>query len=104
MSAECHIASLLLQCRPGALEALAATIGAEPGVEVPIAHPPGTLIAVLESPDQGTIADLAHRFTGLSGVLSCNLVFHGIDGHTGPPALVAGAENGNAEGVNDERA
>ncbi|WPZ37199.1 chaperone NapD (plasmid) [Thalassobaculum sp. OXR-137] len=104
MSAECHIASLLIQCRPNALEALAATIGAEPGVEVPITHPTGTLIAMLESPDQGTIADLAHRFTGLAGVLSCNLVFHGIDGETGPPAPTADAGKANAEGVNDERA
>ncbi|SDF37240.1 MULTISPECIES: chaperone NapD [Thalassobaculum] len=104
MSAECHIASLLIQCRPTALEALAATIGAEPGVEVPITDPTGTLIAMLESPDQGTIADLAHRFTGLAGVLSCNLVFHGIDGEAGQPDPTALAGNGKAEGVDDERA
>lgn len=103
MSAECHIASLLIQCRPTALETLAVTIGAEPGVEVPVVHPTGTLIALLESADQGTIADLAHRFTGLAGVLSCNLVFHGIDTETDSPAANREAGNGNAEGVHDER-
>lgn len=103
MSTESHIASLLIQCRPTALQSLAAMVAAEPGVEVPVTHPTGTLIAVLESPDQGTIADLAHRFTGLAGVLSCNLVFHGIDIDASRPAPAADAVNGNAEGVGDEQ-
>jgi nitrate reductase NapD len=79
MTEAAHIASLIVQCRPEALDAVRASIEAEPAAEVHAVDPAGRLIVVLEVASEGAVADLAYGFGNLAGVLGCNLVYHAID-------------------------
>jgi len=82
MNAPVHIASLMVQCRPQALEALAERIAAEPDAEIAARDAAGKLIVLLETDNSQRIADLSHAFALLDGALGCSLVFHGIDDET----------------------
>jgi len=104
MAEELHIASVLVQCQPSRIDAVAATIGGEIGVEIPVVDPAGKLIVMIESPRQGAIADLAHRFSALQGVLSCNLVFHGVAEGTEAPVESQRPKGQAVEGQANDRA
>lgn len=79
------IASLLVQCRPEDLETVERAITAHPEAAVEGRDPAGKLIVVLECGDDGAVTDLSHAFGRLDGVLSCNLVFHGVEPHPDEP-------------------
>lgn len=85
MSDTVHIASLMVQCRPETLDAVAARIEREPEAEIAARDDAGKLIVLLETESSQRIADLSHAFALLDGALGCSLVFHGID-EDEPPA------------------
>ncbi|MEQ8603189.1 MAG: chaperone NapD [Marivibrio sp.] len=82
MTEPVHIASLMVQCRPEALDALAERIAAEPEAVIAARDAAGKLIVLLETESSQRIADLSHAFALLDGALGCSLVFHGIDDET----------------------
>lgn len=80
-----HIASLVVQCQPAQLAAVCSRIEGHADAEVHATDPNGKIVVLLETGSEGGIADLSDRFGRLDGVLSCNLVFHGIDSDADMP-------------------
>ncbi len=85
VAAPVTIASLLVQCQPEKLASVHRAIAAHPEAAIEGSDPAGKLIVVLECADDGAVSDLSHAFTRLDGVLSCNLVFHGVEPHPDEP-------------------
>ena len=75
----CHIASLVVLCQPGNLDAVAESICLLPGLEVPERDERGKLVALVEAPDEASLLDAIRSVEDLPGVISANLVFHQLD-------------------------
>lgn len=76
---QCHIASLVVQCRPQNLEKTIALIASLPATEIPEHAASGKLVVLLE---MGSEAELLGRITeieSMPGVISANLAYHQID-------------------------
>lgn len=86
MSAAVHISSLVVQATPTRLDEIADTIVAR-GAEIPARDPCGKLVVVLETENEGVIADFLSEVAVMDGVLSANLVFHHID-DDGPDIVI----------------
>lgn len=80
-----HISSLVIQCRPEALGALAETVRGLPEAELAARDPAGKAVVVLETTDESGITRIADRLGRAPGVLSASLVFHQIDDREGDP-------------------
>ena len=76
MSAEVHIAGLVVWVRPEQLESARQAIAELPGADIPATDPGGKLVVVLEAGDTAGIADTTHRIHGIAGVLAANIVYH----------------------------
>ena len=71
-----HIASLLVQAMPDALDAVRELIHAWPDAEAHATPDPRKLAVVLEGPDDRAIGDAVSAIQALSGVLSVSIVAH----------------------------
>ena len=76
---ECHISSLVLHCRPEAMDDAIAKIEAMDGVEVPQRDPSGKSVILIESASQGAILERITEIESLPGVINATLVYHQID-------------------------
>ena len=81
------ISSLVVQVRPDRLDEAVRAIAEEPGAEIHASDAAGKLVVVLESRNDGDLADATRRIGDLPGVLSVNLVFH----HTETTPAASGA-------------
>ena len=75
----CHIASLIVLCRPECLVETEAAITALPTASVPEADPLGKLIVLLEASGEGELVNSIRDIEQLPGVISASMVFHQID-------------------------
>ncbi len=78
-SGAAHIASLLVQCQPERLDALAADLDALEGTEVPARDEQGKLIVLLELPTEYALLERTREIENLPGVISVTLVYHELD-------------------------
>ena len=76
MLEELHISSLVVHCRPGCADGLAARIGAMPGAEIRGGIAEGKLVALLETSGESEIVERLNEIQLLDGVLAATLVFH----------------------------
>lgn len=79
MIGECHVASLVVHCRPARVASLEGVIAALPGAEVPASDAAGKLVVTLESDNEQTIARQLEEIGAMAGVLSATLVFHHVE-------------------------
>jgi nitrate reductase NapD len=79
MADRCHISSLIVRARPERLTAIAAGIVEMPGAEIHRSDAIGKLIVVLETENQGEIADRLRAMEALPGVLNVSLIYHHAD-------------------------
>ncbi len=79
MSAEIHISSLLVHCRPGQLSSIASAIDGLPEAEIHGRDPCGKLIVTLETGSEGALRDRLDAIRCLSGVLCTSLVYHQVE-------------------------
>ena len=74
MSAELHIAGVLVHARPDALQTVAVSIGDIAGARVHAVHPEGKLVVTLEAASALAVRECLERMRGLPGVLTASLV------------------------------
>ena len=79
MSAECHIASLIVYARSEQRDAVAVELNRIEGLDIHAIDPTGKLIITLETDSEADILDCISRIQGIAGVLGANLVYHQID-------------------------
>jgi periplasmic nitrate reductase NapD len=80
MTAEMHISSLVVQCRPEHLEAVSDRLRSLPGTELHGASPQGRLVVVLETAGQAEISSWLAAVRDLPDILNAALVYHAVDG------------------------
>ena len=71
-----HIASLLVQAKPSACEAVRSAVAAMPAAELHETGHANKLVVVLESADARAIAEAASEIQQLAGVLTVSIVAH----------------------------
>ena len=74
MSAELHIAGVLVHARLDALQATAESIGDIAGARVHAVHPEGKLVVTLEAGSAHAVRGSLERMRALPGVLTASLV------------------------------
>ena len=75
MSAELHIAGIVVHTLPESVESIARAVAALPGAEVHAASRDGRLVITLEAPGAREIAAQMDGIRGLAAVLSASLVY-----------------------------
>jgi nitrate reductase NapD len=76
MTAELHIASVIVRSRPERLADVKRAIAAVPGAAIPAEDAAGKLIVTLESRSERAIAHHLEAFAAMPGVLAATLVVH----------------------------
>ncbi len=76
---EVHISSMVVLCRPDALENAVTQIKANPLAEVHAVDENGKIIVVLETPSEQNILDGIQELENIDGVISATLVYHQVD-------------------------
>ena len=76
---EVHISSMVVLCRPDALENAVTEIKTNPLAEVHAVDESGKIIVVLETPSEQNILDGIQALEDIEGVISATLVYHQID-------------------------
>lgn len=76
---EVHISSMVVLCKPDAIENAVKKIGANPLAEVHAVDESGKIIVVLETPSEQNILDGIQELEQIDGVISATLVYHQID-------------------------
>lgn len=79
MNNEYHICSFIVQTRPEHMEEIKNQLVRLPGVELHQQDPKGKVIITLEAESTRQISEITTAIGHLSGVLSCNMVFHQIE-------------------------
>lgn len=74
-AAELHIAGVLVQARPAALDAVRREVAALDHAEVYQAHPDGRVIVILEGPGPKHVLDQLDRLRAVPGVLNVSLAY-----------------------------
>ncbi len=87
MSSEYHISSFVVQCRPEVMERLRQDLSTFAGVDIHQTDSSGKIIITLESLTTGEIAETTNAINALTGVLSCNMVFHQIESSSTEAAI-----------------
>ena len=77
-----EIASILVQARPGRLDAVASAIMALHGCEIYGRDDRGKLVVVVDTPDAGSLGSTVNAISTLPDVYSASLVFHAVDAAT----------------------
>lgn len=92
MTDELHIASLVVQHRHGACDALAAAVRAAPGLEI-VLQGEGRSVLLQESAGTAGLMDNIDLLQNVPGVLNVNLVYHHIEPQAAfdPPVAPASA-------------
>ncbi len=80
-----HIASLLVHCRPGLLEAVKRNIVLLPGTELHQESAAGKLVVVLEAEHESRILDTIAHIQQMPGVLNAALIYHELLSPEGEP-------------------
>jgi len=75
VSAELHIAGVLVHARPDALQAVAESIGDIASARVHAVHPEGRLVVTLEAANALAVRKCLEHMRGLPGVLAASLVY-----------------------------
>jgi nitrate reductase NapD len=78
-SDSCHIASMVVQCRPEKLDTISAALTAIDGLEVPERDERGKLVVLIEAIGEAQLMTLVSTIESTPGVISANLVYHQID-------------------------
>jgi nitrate reductase NapD len=73
-----HVASVMAQARPEAMEAIKAWLATLPGVEIHAENAQGKLVLVVETENERNILKLLDEFAVQPGALSAALVYHEI--------------------------
>ena len=76
---EAHIASLLVQGLPKALERIASKIEALEGAEVHARDPHGKILVTLETDTEAEILNKMEQIQNIESVVSAALVYHEVD-------------------------
>lgn len=79
MTAELHIASLVVQALPAALDSVQPGVMDLPGAEIHAVGDTGKLVVTLETDTEAEMLDRMDAIGRLQGVLSVSLVFHQVD-------------------------
>lgn len=74
-----HISSLVVHCRPDAIDTVIAAITDLPEADVPEYSVEGKLVVLLETANEGVIMERIGSIENLPGVISAALVYHQID-------------------------
>lgn len=78
-TSEAHIASLLVQVLPAALEDIALAIEALEGAEVHARDPVGKILVTLETDGEAAILSKMSQIQDMDSVISAALVYHEVD-------------------------
>ncbi len=78
-SFEVHISSMVVLCRPDALESAVSQIKTNPLAEIHAVDESGKIIVVLETPSEQNILDGIQELENIEGVISATLVYHQVD-------------------------
>lgn len=76
MTAETHIASLVLRCDPAQLAAVLPRLTGIPQAEVALADPSGKVLLLVETDRETVVAETLTRLQLMDGVASAALVYH----------------------------
>lgn len=74
-----HISSLVVHCRPDAVEAVIQSINDLPEADVPEHSAEGKLVVLLETVNESLIMERIGSIENMPGVISAALVYHQID-------------------------
>lgn len=74
-----HISSLVVHCRPDAIDSVIPAIEEFPDASVPEHSEEGKLVVLLETYNEGAVMQRISALEELSGVISVALVYHQID-------------------------
>lgn len=77
-----HVTSFLILCRPQNSRAVAAAAATLPGVEIHHCGDDGKIVALAEGGTEAHITRALQELQDVPGVISANLVYHGIDEDT----------------------
>lgn len=72
----CHVVGALARVQPAAEPAVRRWLDRQPGAEIATADGQGTLVLVLEGPDDASLVDLMERLRSEPGVLDLQFVYH----------------------------
>lgn len=89
------ISGVVIKCRPGCEEQVAAQAKQFPGVEIYAALPDGQVVAVIEADTVNGEADLAMQMQQISGVLSVQVAYHDFEDE------IPAGEKGGAYGTDE---
>lgn len=79
---EFHISSLVVRALPQTLDSIKTSIAAMPGAEIHGSDAKGKMVVVLETQNQGEIAERLRSIESLSGVLNVSLIYHHVEQET----------------------
>ncbi|TDG12626.1 hypothetical protein E2F43_13630 [Seongchinamella unica] len=74
-----HISSLVVHCRPDAIESVIPAIEGLPDASVPEHSKEGKLVVLLETTSESAVMQRISAVEALTGVISVALVYHQID-------------------------
>lgn len=74
----CHVVGALARVRPDAEAAVRRWLDREPGAELATSNADGTLVLVMEGPDDAAVVDIMERLRNEPGVLDVQFVYHQI--------------------------
>ena len=74
-----HISSLVVHCRPDAIDSVIPAIEKFPDASVPEHSEEGKLVVLLETYNEGAVMQRISALEELAGVISVALVYHQID-------------------------
>ena len=78
-SSEAHIASILVQALPAALEQIASAIEALEGAEVHARDPVGKILVTLETDSEAGLLSKMSQIQDMDSVINALLVYHEVD-------------------------
>jgi nitrate reductase NapD len=78
-----HISSLIVRAVPQSLDAVKREIEALEGAEIHRSDPLGKAVVLLETANQGEIADRIRTMESITGVLNVSLIYHHVEEQTG---------------------
>ena len=78
-SESCHIVSLVVQCLPNRMPAVAAEISNIPDAEIPARDERGKLVVLIETDGESRLMERISAIEAVPGVISATMVYHQVD-------------------------
>jgi nitrate reductase NapD len=75
----CHIISLVVQCLPDKIAAVAAAISDIPDAEIPTRDERGKLVVLIETNGEARLMERISAIESVPGVISATMVYHQVD-------------------------